>query len=280
MSYKKEIVWKPRSSMLEIDLKELWDYRDLVIVLINKHFKLVYKQTILGPLWLVINPILTSVIFTFVFGNFAGIPTDNVPPFLFYVAGSTIWNLFSNAVKHTSTSFVHNKHLFTKIYFPRIAAPLAMVINSLLNYFIQLAALFVFFIFYMVIGTDLKLTPQMLLVFPLAIQTIMLALGVGLISSALTAKYRDFTMVIDLVMNLWMYVTPVVYPISLTGGLMNLVLKLNPMTAIVSNFKWAFLGSGSLMIGGWIWSLFLTVVILYIGIVLFSWIDKNFADNV
>ena len=280
MKYEKEIVLRPRSSIFDINLKELWEYRDLVMVLVNKHFKMVYKQTILGPIWLVINPILTSVIFTFVFGNFAGISTDGVPPFLFYVAGSTIWGLFNNAVVNTSNSFVQNKHLFTKIYFPRLAAPLAMVINAMLNFFIQFAALLVFFIVYMITGTPLQFSVRMLLIIPLAIQTVMLALGVGLISSSLTAKYRDFSLVIGLVMNLWMYVTPVVYPMSLTGGWMSFVLKLNPMTAIVSNFKWAFLGSGSFMGGNWLWSWFITVAVLAVGIVAFSWVEKNFADNV
>ena len=249
-------------------------------MLIEKNLKLVYKQTILGPAWMVINPILTSIIFTFVFGSFAGISTDGVPPFLFYVAGNTIWGLFNTAVTNTSNTFVNNQAVFTKIYFPRLVTPLAMVINSAINFLIQLAALMVFFVVYMITGTGVSFHIRMLLVIPLVVQTCMLALGVGLISSCLGAKYRDFRYIITLVMNLWMYVTPVVYPMSLTGGWMNFILTLNPMTPIVSNFKWAFLGSGYFMGGSWVLSIVITVAILFLGIVWYSKVERTFADTV
>ncbi|MBQ3007964.1 MAG: ABC transporter permease [Oscillospiraceae bacterium] len=276
----KEIIIKPSSSLFSINLKEIWDYRDLLKMLIEKNLKLVYKQTILGPAWMVINPILTSIIFTFVFGSFAGISTDGVPPFLFYVAGNTIWGLFNTAVTNTSNTFVNNQAVFTKIYFPRLVTPLAMVINSAINFLIQLAALMVFFVVYMITGTGVSFHIRMLLVIPLVVQTCMLALGVGLISSCLGAKYRDFRYIITLVMNLWMYVTPVVYPMSLTGGWMNFILTLNPMTPIVSNFKWAFLGSGYFMGGSWVLSIVITVAILFLGIVWYSKVERTFADTV
>ena len=276
----KEIIIKPSSSLFSINLKEIWDYRDLLKMLIEKNLKLVYKQTILGPAWMVINPILTSIIFTFVFGSFAGISTDGVPPFLFYVAGNTIWGLFNTAVTNTSNTFVNNQAVFTKIYFPRLVTPLAMVINSAINFLIQLAALMVFFVVYMITGTGVSFHIRMLLVVPLVVQTCMLALGVGLISSCLGAKYRDFRYIITLVMNLWMYVTPVVYPMSLTGGWMNFILTLNPMTPIVSNFKWAFLGSGYFMGGSWVLSIVITVAILFLGIVWYSKVERTFADTV
>ena len=277
---KTEIIIKSKSSIFDFKLKELWDYRDLIKILIKKNFKIVYKQTILGPAWLVINPILTSIIFTFVFGNFAGISTDGVPPFLFYISGSTIWGLFNAAITNTSNTFVQNQRVFTKIYYPRLAAPLAMVINSTINFLIQLTALYVFFIGYMITGTPLKFSFNMLLLIPLIIQTSTLAFGVGLISSALCAKYRDFTFIITLGMNLWMYITPVVYPMSLTGGWMNWILNLNPMTPVVSNFKWALLGSGNFMGASWILSIIVTLAVLFVGLVLYSMTEKNFADTV
>jgi len=249
-------------------------------MLIEKNFKLIYKQTILGPAWMIINPVLTSIIFTFVFGNFAGISTDGVPPFLFYVAGNTIWGLFSTGVNNTNNTFVNNRALFTKIYFPRLITPIAMVINSAINFLIQLASLMIFFIGYMIAGTDVAFHPRMLLVIPLVVQTCVLSLGVGLISSCLGSKYRDFRYIISLVMNLWMYVTPVVYPMSLTGGWMNFILTLNPMTPIVSNFKWAFLGSGSFMGGSWIMSIITTLFVAWVGIAWFSKVEKTFADTV
>lgn len=277
---KKEIIIKPDDKKININFKELWEYRDLIFMLIEKNFKLIYKQTILGPAWMIINPVLTSIIFTFVFGSFAGISTDGVPPFLFYVAGNTIWGLFNTGVNNTNNIFVNNQAVFTKIYFPRLITPIAMVINSAINFLIQLAALLVFFIGFMITGSDLSFHPRMLLIFPLVVQTCLLALGVGLISSCLGAKYRDFSYIITLVMNLWMYVTPVVYPMSLTGGWMNLILTLNPMTPIVSNFKWAFLGSGYFMGGSWVLSMITTIIVAFIGITWFSKVEKTFADTV
>jgi len=276
----KEIIIRPSDNKFKIDIKELWAYRDLIVMLIEKNFKLIYKQTILGPAWMIINPVLTSIIFTFVFGNFAGISTDGVPPFLFYVAGNTIWGLFSTGVNNTNNTFVNNRALFTKIYFPRLITPIAMVINSAINFLIQLASLMIFFIGYMIAGTDVAFHPRMLLVIPLVVQTCVLSLGVGLISSCLGSKYRDFRYIILLVMNLWMYVTPVVYPMSLTGGWMNFILTLNPMTPIVSNFKWAFLGSGSFMGGSWIMSIITTLFVAWVGIAWFSKVEKTFADTV
>lgn len=276
----KEIIIRPVSNAFKVNFKEIWEYRDLLKMLIEKNFKLIYKQTILGPAWMVINPILTSIIFTFVFGSFAGISTDGVPPFLFYVTGNTIWGLFNSAVTNTSNTFVNNQGVFTKIYFPRLVTPIAMVINSAINFLIQLAALMVFFVIYLITGTDIAFHPRMLIVLPLIFQTCILALGVGLISSCLCSKYRDFRYIITLVMNLWMYITPVVYPMSLTGGWMNLILTLNPMTPIVSNFKWAFLGSGYFMSTSWAFSIFTTLMVALVGVAWYSKVEKTFADTV
>ncbi len=276
----KEIIIRPSTKLFEINFKEFWEYRDLIKVLIKKNFKSVYKQTILGPAWLIINPILTSIIFTFVFGNFAGISTDGVPKFLFYITGTTVWGLFKTAVNNTSNTFVANQKVFTKIYYPRLCAPIAQIMNSTINFMIQLGALMVFFIGYMIMGTNLKFTVNMFLVPFIILETVMLALGIGLISSCLCAKYRDFQFIITLMLDLWMYVTPVVYPVSLTGGWMNFIIKLNPMTPIVSNFKWAILGSGEFMGGSWILSWITTLIVLTIGVVAFQKIEKTFADTV
>ncbi len=276
----KEIVIKPAKGLFEIDLKEIWDYRDLITIMVKRNFKVVYKQTILGPVWLVINPLLTSIIFTFVFGNFAGISTDGVPKFLFYITGSTIWALFKNATIYTSNIFVQNQKVFTKIYFPRLTTPIAQVICSTTNFMIQLGALFVFFIGYMIIGTPLKFSLNMVLIIPIILQIAAFSLGVGLISSSLCAKYRDFQFVITLIVDLWMYATPVIYPVSVTSGIMNLILQINPMTPIVSNFKWAILGSGEFMGGSWVLSWVTTLIVLGIGIVAFQKIEKTFADTV
>lgn len=280
MKEQKEVIIRAKTGWFDINFKEIWDYRDLILVFIKRNFKLIYKQTILGPAWLLLNPIITSVIFTFVFGQFAGISTDGVPQFLFYMAGTTLWNLFSGAVTTNANIFVDNASVYGKIYFPRLASPIAQTINSFVNFIIQFAALLVFFIFYMVTGTTLNFTLNMLLVPILLIHLLILAFSIGLIASSLTAKYRDFAFIIALGMQLWMYVTPVVYPMSLTGGWMYKLLLLNPMTPIMNNFKWAFLGSGEFMLGSWIISALLTAIMLFFGLVAFGKVEKNFVDTV
>ena len=280
MENQKEIIIRPPHGWFDFDIKELWEYRDLVKEFVVRNFKLIYKQTVLGPAWLVLNPIITSVIFTFVFGQFAGISTDGVPQFLFYMAGNTLWSLFSTSITNNSNLFFANKQVFGKIYFPRLATPLSQSISCLINFFIQFAALMVFFVFYMFTGSPLKFSLRMLIIPVILVQATLLALGVSLIFSALTAKYRDFTFNVTLGIQLWMYVSPVVYPMSLTGGWMYKILLINPMTPILNNFKWAFLGSGSFMLWSWLLSFVLTAVCLFAGIAVFGKVEKTFVDTV
>jgi len=280
MDNQKEIIIRPPHGWFDFDIKELWEYRDLVKEFVMRNFKLIYKQTILGPAWLVFNPIITSVIFTFVFGQFAGISTDGVPQFLFYMAGNTLWNLFATSVQNNSNIFYANAAVFGKIYFPRIATPLSQSISCLINFLIQFCALLVFFVFYIITGSPLSFSLKMLIIPVILLQTLLLALGIGLIFSALTAKYRDFAFIISLGMQLWMYVTPVVYPMSLTGGWMYKILLLIPMTPSMNNFKWAFLGSGSFMLWSWLLSFVVTGACLYAGIALFGIVEKTFVDTV
>ena len=280
MENQKEIIIRPPHGWFDFDIKELWEYRDLVKEFVVRNFKLIYKQTVLGPAWLVLNPIITSVIFTFVFGQFAGISTDGVPQFLFYMAGNTLWSLFSTSITNNSNLFFANKQVFGKIYFPRLATPLSQSISCLINFLIQFAALMVYFVFYMFTGSPLKFSLRMLIIPVILVQTTLLALGVSLIFSALTAKYRDFTFIVTLGMQLWMYVSPVVYPMSLTGGWMYKILLINPMTPILNNFKWAFLGSGEFMLWSWLLSFVVTAACLLAGIALFNKVEKTFVDTV
>ena len=280
MENQKEIIIRPPTGTFDVDLKEIWEYRDLVKEFVLRNFKLIYKQTILGPAWLVFNPIITSVIFTFVFGQFAGISTDGVPQFLFYMAGNSLWNLFATSVQNNSNVFYANVNVFGKIYFPRLATPISQSISCLINFMIQFVALLVFFIFYIITGSPLSFSLRMLIIPVILIQTALLALGFGLMFSALTAKYRDFTFIISLGMSLWMYISPVVYPMSLTGGWMYKILLLNPMTPILNNFKWAFLGSGNFMLWSWLLSFVVTAACLLAGIALFNKVEKTFVDTV
>ncbi len=273
-------VIKGGKSSFNLNLKELFQYRDLISLFVKRNFILIYKQTILGPLWLIINPLFTSVIFTFVFGNFAGISTDGVPQFLFYLSGNTIWGLFNAAVLGTSNTFVSNSSIFGKIYFPRLTVPISQTITALVNFLIQFAMFILFWIYYYFAEGGLSVSLNLLLVPVLLLQACLLALGVGIVASSLTTKYRDLTLAVGFGMQLWMYVTPIVYPLSATGGLMKTILLLNPVTPIVHNFRYAVLNVGELLIMPWILSMIVTIVTLCIGIIMFNKIEKTFMDTV
>ncbi|MEG2928610.1 MAG: ABC transporter permease [Oscillospiraceae bacterium] len=280
MKVEKELVIRPQQGWFNVNLKEIWDYRDLIWVFIKKNFKLIYKQTILGPAWLVLNPVITSVIFTFVFGQFAGISTDGVPQFLFYMAGNTLWSLFSTGVISNSNIFVTNASVYGKIYFPRLASPIAQTISGFINSLIQFAALMVIFVAYMLMGENIGFSTRMVIIPVIFLQVLLLSFAIGLIASSISAKYRDFEFMLVLGMQLWMYVTPVVYPMSLTGGWMYKILLLNPVTPIINNFKWALLGSGEIMLWSWGLSAVVTAVLLVIGLAAFGKVEKNFIDTV
>lgn len=280
MDNKYTTIIRSQNKMSDINLKELWRYKDLIGLYVKRNFKLTYKQTVLGPLWLILTPLLTSVVFTFIFGQLSGISTDGVPQFLFYMAGNTMWGLFNSGVTGTASTFTANAAVFGKIYFPRLTVPVSQVITALVNFGIQFAMLMCFFAYYYFTGASIKLSVNFLLIPLLLLQTICLALGVGIIVSSLTTKYRDLAIAIGFGMQLWMYVTPVVYPLSTTSGLMYNILILNPVTPIIHNFKYALLGTGGLLVMPWILSVVVTVLILFIGIVMFNKVEKTFMDTV
>ena len=279
MDYKKEVVITANKKLLDLNLKEVMEYKDLIFNFVSRNFKVAYKQTILGPIWLLLNPLATSIIFTFIFGQFAGLSTDGVPQFLFYTAGTTLWNLCSSNTTANSNIFVVNANVYGKIYFPRLTVPISQTISSVINVLIQFVALIVIFTFYAIKG-DVSFSVRMLLAPVFIIHTAILSVSIGFIASSLCAKYRDFVYVMPLAVSLWMYVTPVVYTMDTAGGLMYTLLTLNPMTPVMNNFKWAFLGSGHFMLGSWIISLVITAVLAFVGIVLFSKTEKTFIDTV
>ena len=279
MENKKEVVITANNKWFDFNLKEIWEYKDLIVNFISRNFKISYKQTILGPVWLVLNPLVTSIIFTFIFGQFAGLSTDGVPQFLFYMAGNTLWNLCSTNTTGNSNIFGANAAVYGKIYFPRLTVPISQTASSVINFLIQFVALIVIFTGYAIAG-NVSFSVRMLLAPVFIIHTALLSLSIGLISSALCAKYRDFVYVLPLAVQLWMYVTPVVYTMDTTGGLMYTILTLNPMTPVMNNFKWAFLGSGHFMMESWILSIGLTAALLFVGLALFSKVEKTFIDTV
>lgn len=274
------IIIKPKSGWLELNLKEVWKYKDLIFLFVKRNFTTMYKQTILGPLWIIINPLLTTIMFTVVFGNIAKIPTEGVPQFLFYMTGNTAWIYFSYCLTSTSTTFTSNAAIFGKVYFPRLVTPISTVITGLLNFGIQIATLCCFIFYFMISGSSVHPNSALLLLPLLIIQMAMLGLGFGIIISSLTTKYRDLAVLVTFGVQLWMYATPVVYPMSMIPQKYKFIMELNPMASVVETFRYAFLGAGQLDIKSLLISALMTVVVLFIGIILFNRIEKTFMDTV
>ena len=274
-------VIKPKTGLFDINLKEVWQYRDLIWIYTKRTFVLTYKQTILGPIWIFLNPFLTSLIYVFVFGGIAGIPTDGIPQMLFYLGGNAIWTFFSSSLTKTASTFTANANVFGKVYFPRLTMPISTVLPSAINFCVQMLLFLAFWVYYLVNGA---ISPNYLaiLALPLVLlQVGALALGCGIIISSLTTKYRDLAILVTFGVQLWMYITPVVYPISTLGeGWMRTILLLNPVTCGVEAFRYMFLGQGLVEPGWWLWSTCVTVVVLLVGVVLFSRVEKTFMDTV
>lgn len=274
-------VIKPKTGLFDINLKEVWQYRDLIWIYTKRTFVLTYKQTILGPIWIFLNPFLTSLIYVFVFGGIAGIPTDGIPQMLFYLGGNAIWTFFSSSLTKTASTFTANANVFGKVYFPRLTMPISTVLSSAINFCVQMLLFLAFWVYYLVNGA---ISPNYLsiLALPLVLlQVGALALGCGIIISSLTTKYRDLAILVTFGAQLWMYITPVVYPISTLGeGWMRTILLLNPVTCGVEAFRYMFLGQGLVEPGWWLWSTCVTVVVLLVGVVLFSRVEKTFMDTV
>jgi len=276
---------RPRTGWFDINLRELWQYRDLIWMLIKRDFTLIYKQTILGPAWVVIQPLLTTVIFTVVFGNIAGLPTDGMPKFLFYMGGNIAWQYFANCLNATSSTFITNRNIFGKVYFPRLCMPLSTVFSRLINFGVQFA-LFVVFVVYYMLQPDSAVQPdwQLILLTPLMLlQLAMLGLGFGMIVSSMTTKYRDLQLLVSFGVQLWMYATPVTYPASMIAEKFPQLLgvyMLNPLTPLIELFRAAYLGSQSYYLNYYWLSIAMTVLIFGLGVVLFSRVEKTFMDTV
>lgn len=275
-------VIKPKKKLLDLNLKETFKYRDLIWLFVTRDIKTRYKQTILGPLWFVIQPLMASVIHTLVFGNIAGLSTDGVPQFLFYLAGSITWALFSGALTATSNTFVGNAHVFGKVYFPRLTTPIATSLTQIFNFLIQFAIFGVTAIVFAFLPDQpgFKVTWVAALTPLLLIQLSALGLGIGIIISSLTTKYRDLQVLVGFGVSLLMYLTPVVYSANTVGGKLYVALMLNPVTPAIELFRYGWLGAGSTPWMYWGISWITTLVVLFIGIILFNKIEKNFMDTV
>lgn len=273
-------VIKPKSGWFDINIRELWQYRDLIMLLVRRTFVAQYKQTILGPAWAVIQPLFTTVIFTIVFGNLAGLAPGGVPTFLFYLAGSVAWGYFSGCLTATSSTFTANAGIMGKVYFPRLVMPVTTVISQLISFAIQFAFFLIFFFWYWGRGAGVQPNAFVLLTPLLVLQMACLGLGFGIIVSALTTKYRDLSMLVGFGVQIWMYLTPVAYDIGIIPDKLMGLYMLNPVTPIITIFRYAFLGVGSFELGYYLISWAVTLVVLVIGVVLFSRVEKTFMDTV
>lgn len=272
---------EPRAKFFHLNLKELWQYKDLLEMYVKRDIVTLYKQTILGPIWFFIQPIFTTIIFMFIFDGLAGISTDGIPQALFYLAGITIWNYFSESLTKTSDTFIANQAVFSKVYFPRLIAPLSVTISGLIKMFIQFGVFVVVYIYFVVKGTDVSPNVYALL-FPLLIMIMAgLALGFGIIISSMTTKYRDLKFLITFAIQLWMYATPVIYPLSVMEGSYKKymwLIQANPLTSVMESFKYGFLGQGTFSWLSLAYSTLFTIVILLFGIVIFNRVERSFMD--
>lgn len=280
MSKKWKKIIEPKTKLLDLNLKEVFQYRDLIIMFVKRNFKSQYKQTILGPLWFIINPLITSLLFTVVFGGIAGISTDGVPQLLFYMAGNTAWQYFASCLTQTSTTFTANAAVFGKVYFPRLTMPISTVIFSVLSFLIQFAMLICFMVYFYVTGQNVQPNLYVLLIPVFILHMAAMGLGFGIIISSLTTKYRDLAILVTFGVQLWMYITPIVYPISTLSEKMKALIMLNPMAPVICNFKYALLGCGQMEWGAWGISAIVTVIVLFVGVVIFNRVEKTFMDTV
>jgi len=273
-------VIRPRSGWFDVRLEPLWQYRDLILLFVWRDFVRVYKQTILGPLWYLIQPLLTTLVFTVIFGRIARISTDGVPHLLFYMSGTIVWNYFANCLMSTADTFIANAPIFSKVYFPRLTVPIGIILSNLIGFALQLLLFIGFFGYYRLTGVAVGVTGWIVYTPFLILHMAALALGVGIIISSLTTKYRDLRFLISFGVQLWMYATPVVYPNSVIPERWKWLVTLNPMATIVETFRHAFLGSGTVEPGQLGVSLLITLSLFLIGVMLFSRIEKSVMDTV
>ena len=280
MEEKWTTVLKPKHHLWDVNLKELFSYKDLIFLFVKRNFVTKYKQTILGPLWLIISPIITTLMYVLVFGNIAGLSTDGTPQMAFYMSGNILWIFFAYCVNQTSNTFVSNASVFGKVYFPRLVAPMSTVLTGLLDFAIQFALFLLILLVYILTGTKVGITPWVLLTPLLIIQLAMLGMGVGIIVSSLTTKYRDLTILVTFGVQLWMYASPIVYSVSQIPERYRFIYLLNPVSPIVMIFRYAFLGTGYIPFVSWGISWITTIAVMVIGVLLFSRIEKTFMDTV
>jgi lipopolysaccharide transport system permease protein len=274
------IVIEPKRKLLDLQIRDIIRYRDLVFLFVQRDFAVQYKQTILGPLWYVINPLFSTIMYTFVFGNLAHIGTDGIPFLLFYYSGTMLWTFFTGCFTNASELFITNANIFSKVYFPRLTVPISNVFSNGIRVLIQFALLMIFFIYYLLTGTDLSPSWRAFAFPALLLWMAALGTGMGMIISALTTKYRDLKQLVTFALNLAMYITPVVYPLSQIPGRFGWLVFINPVSAPIELFRLWFFGAGSVSPPMILTSLGMTVAFVLAGLILFNQNERNFVDVV
>ena len=274
------LVIKGHTSLFDLKFNDVWNYRDLLWMFVKRDFVSFYKQTVLGPLWFFIQPLFTTLVFTFVFGNLAKISTDGLPQQLFYLSGITAWNYFSDCLTKTSTVFRDNASIFGKVYFPRLIMPLSIVVSNLVRFLVQLLLLVIMMVYFGAQDASFEVT-YAIIFFPFLVALMaLLGLGLGLIITAMTTKYRDLTFLVSFGVQLLMYGTTVIYPLSAAPEKYKKIIELNPMTGIIEAFRFAFLGKGEFSVWSIGYSVLVTIVVLFLGVIIFNKTEKNFVDTI
>ena len=275
-----DLVIKPRYGWLNLNFRELLSFRDLVYLFVKRDFVIFYKQTVLGPLWYIIQPLVNTVVFNLIFGKIAKLSTDGTPPFLFYMSGTVIWAYFATCLNGTSNTFVKNAGVFGKVYFPRITVPISIVISGLFQFIIQFTIFLGFYLYFIGNSSDIRPNYLILTLPLLVLQMAFLGLGFGALLSSLTAKYRDLTFAMTFFVQIWMYLTPIVYPLSQVPEKYRVIYMFNPMTMVVETFRKAFLGTGYVDLQMITVSIVLTMVVFILGLLMFNKTEKSFIDTV
>ncbi len=275
-----DLIITPRKKWWDLQLRDVWHYRDLIILFVRRDFVSRYKQTILGPLWFIIQPLFTSLIYTVIFGQIAKLPTDGLPQMLFYMSGTVMWHYFSGCLNGTSTTFTSNAGIFGKVYFPRLVTPISIVVSNLISFAIQLVFFLGFFLYFYLRGSLVFFTAWALTLPLLIVLMAGLGLGFGIIISSLTTKYRDLSYLVGFGVGLWMYATPVIYPVSTIPERWRWIADINPISPIIETFRAGFLGAGAASWMGLVYSFVFMLVVLLIGVVIFNRVEKTFIDTV
>ena len=276
-----DMVIQPKGSLFDVNLKEVWKYRDLMLLFVKRDFIAQYKQTILGPIWHLVQPVLTTIMFLLIFGRIAKISTDGIHPILFYMSGITIWNYFTACLNNTSRTFIDNAGIFGKVYFPRLVLPLSVVISNIIKLGIQMGLLLLAMIYFHFNGYPMTLTYNWIYLPFIIVLIAFMGLGLGIIISSLTTKYRDFSVLLTFVVQLGMYATPIAYPMSfLQDKSFGWIIRLNPLSSIVEAFRYCLFNRGTFDAQGILYSVGFTIIVLFFGVLIFSKVERSFMDTV